>query len=181
MPLQHQEHETGHGQTPTASSRDHKLLRLNREPFSLAVRRPPGGGFGREERFGLRRLKGRCRLGQPTFAGTLGNARDVPIPELAVLLHNLDGFDSKQPMGNSERRWGEAPKFTLDQLGEGDRRAVFEIAPDDLNTDRQPFGALANRHRRRRQPDKYRDPGPDALVVIRHLDAVDVELAAKLR
>ena len=46
MPLQHQEHETGHGQTPTASSRDHKLLRLNREPFSLAVRHPPGGGFG---------------------------------------------------------------------------------------------------------------------------------------
>jgi len=34
-------------------------------------------------------------LGQPTFAGTLGNARDAPIPELAVLLHNLDGFDSK--------------------------------------------------------------------------------------
>jgi len=68
-------------------------------------------------------------LGQPTFAGTLGNARDAPIPELAVLLHNLDGFDSKQPMANSERRWGEAPKFTLDQLGEGDRRAVFEIAP----------------------------------------------------
>lgn len=46
MPLQHQEHETGHGQTPTASSRDHKLLRLNREPFWLAVRHPPGGGFG---------------------------------------------------------------------------------------------------------------------------------------
>ena len=85
--------------------------------------------MGHEERFRLRRLKGRCRLGQPTFAGTLGNARDAPIPELAVLLHNLDGFDSKQPMANSERRWGEAPKFTLDQLGEGDRRAVFEIAP----------------------------------------------------
>ena len=85
--------------------------------------------MGHEERFRLRTLKGRCRLGQPTFAGTLGNARDVPIPELAVLLHNLDGFDSKQPMANSERRWGEAPKFTLDQLGEGDRRAVFEIAP----------------------------------------------------
>ena len=46
MPLQHQEHETGHGQTPTASSRGHKLLRLNREPFSLAVRHPPGAGFG---------------------------------------------------------------------------------------------------------------------------------------
>src|SRR6516225_10418355 len=25
-------------------------------------------------------------------------------------------FDSKQPMANSERWWGEAPKFTLDQL-----------------------------------------------------------------
>ena len=78
-------------------------------------------------------------------------------------------FDSKQPLANSERRWGEAPEFPLDQLGEGDRRAVFEIAPDDLDTDRQPFGALADRRRRPRQPDKYRDPGRDALVVIRHL------------
>jgi hypothetical protein len=45
MPLQHQEHETGHGQTPTASRRDHKPLRLNREPFCLAVRHPPDGSF----------------------------------------------------------------------------------------------------------------------------------------
>ena len=29
--------------------------------------------------------------------------------------------------------------------------------------------------------DKYRDPGPDALVVIGHVDAIDVEVAAELR
>ena len=52
-------------------------------------------GVGHEERFRLRRQKGCRRLEQPTFAGTLGNARDAPIPELAVILHNLDGFDSK--------------------------------------------------------------------------------------
>jgi hypothetical protein len=56
MPLQHQEHETGHGRTPTAGRRDHKLLRLNREPFWLAVRHPPDGSFGDEHAFeGVRR------------------------------------------------------------------------------------------------------------------------------
>jgi hypothetical protein len=35
-------------------------------------------GVGHEERFPSPRLNGRCRLGQATFIGTLGNGQDAP-------------------------------------------------------------------------------------------------------
>jgi hypothetical protein len=79
------------------------------------------------------------------------------------------------------RRRSEAAEFALDQSGESDCRAVLEIATDDLHADRQTVVATADRRGRRRQAVQRSDAGLYALIVVRHLGAVDVELAGVLR
>ena len=52
--------------------------------------------------------------------------------------------------GSKMRRRGEAAEFVLDETGKGQRRAVVEVAADDLHANRQPPGVMANRDGRRR-------------------------------
>ena len=109
---------------PRPRRRGHRIastFRVNGRSF--CPKRPSqfGGmaGVGHDERFRLRRQKaavGWINRPSPGRSATRETRRFQ-----AVLLHNLDGFDWKQPLVNSERRWSEAPEFTLDQLGEGDR------------------------------------------------------------
>jgi hypothetical protein len=40
--------------------------------------------MGHEERFRPLSLSGRCRLGEATFAGTRGNGRDAPKPDIRL-------------------------------------------------------------------------------------------------
>src|SRR5215469_13257640 len=78
-------------------------------------------------------------------------------------------------------RRGEAAKFALDKTGKSDRRAVLEITANDLYAYRQTALGAADRHRRRRQPVQRSKARPHALIVVRHLGAVDIELAGGLR
>ena len=72
------------------------------------------------------------------------------------------------------RRRREPAEFPLHQLGKGDRRAVLEIGADDLHPDRQAGVGAVDRRRRRRQARGRGDSGPDQLVLVGILVAVDL-------
>src|SRR6516164_4552747 len=76
--------------------------------------------------------------------------------------------------------WLEAAELALDKPGKRDRSAVFQIAAGDLHADRQAI-ALRDRHRRRRQAGQDCDARPYALVVVRDLRSIDLEIARVLR
>src|SRR5437588_10179625 len=82
-----------------------------------------------------------------------------------------------RPLGEVGRR-GEAAEFALDQPGERDRRAVFQVVADDLHPDRQPTVAAADRRYRRRQAVQGGDARPGHLIEVGDLGAVDLELPA---
>src|ERR1043165_6281035 len=68
-------------------------------------------------------------------------------------------------------------ELPLDQAGERDRGAVFQIRPDDLHADRQPFRRAPDRHCRGRLPGEGRDARPHGLLQVRVRRAVDINPA----
>ena len=78
------------------------------------------------------------------------------------------------------RRRSEAAKFALDHAGKGDRRAILQVAAEDLHTDRQAGVATIYRCRGSRQPGKCRNAGPYELVFIGDLFAIDIEPPVRL-
>src|SRR5262245_2045522 len=75
-----------------------------------------------------------------------------------------------------EVRWRhETAKLALDQRGELDRGAVFEPRADDLYSDWQARRRDLDRRRRRGQAGNRRDAGPDHLIFIRIVLAIDLD------
>src|SRR6266571_1918841 len=79
------------------------------------------------------------------------------------------------------RRRFEAPELALDQVGKGDRGAIFEIRPDDLNTDRQIGFRTINWCNSRGKPRCRRNSRPNQLVEIGVLLAVDFNMSGPHR
>jgi len=66
-------------------------------------------------------------------------------------------------------------------INSADRGAVLVEAANDLRADRQPTLGLADRCRGRGQAGQGCDTGPDELVVIGDLLAIDIDLAHVFR
>src|SRR4051812_19918143 len=72
-------------------------------------------------------------------------------------------------------RFLEAADSLLEQFGQPQRGVVFEHRTDELHSYRQPLGGPAGRYGGGRQPGHGGQTGPDGLVEVRVLDAVDVD------
>ena len=77
--------------------------------------------------------------------------------------------------------WRKATEFALDKAGKGERRAVVEIAADDLYANRQPLGAAINRHGLLPGSRSALRARPIRSGRYGHLLAVNVELSGELR
>src|SRR5580693_6678879 len=73
------------------------------------------------------------------------------------------------------RRRLKAAELPLDEGRKCERRAVFQSGADDLDADRKAALRKTVRRRRRRQARSRGNFGPDHLVEIRILLAVDVD------
>ena len=83
--------------------------------------------MGHEDAFPRPRLSARCRYSQGTFAGTRGNGRDAPIPDLRLWRHTPRGLARGASNFDLPAQLHDPVRGNAEELG----RIQGEVAQED--------------------------------------------------